>query len=71
MTIKKEIFYLLTQEGQRIFDTHESLHQTFRMRDQDILDELTDETIKEINYFLRRYNDHLSNEIDKESLKKS
>ncbi len=35
------------------------------MRDQDILDELTDETIKEINYFLRRYNDHLSNEIDK------
>ncbi|WP_326717882.1 hypothetical protein [Vagococcus jeotgali] len=41
------------------------------MRDQDILDELTDETIKEINYFLRRYNDHLSNEIDKESLKKS
>lgn len=66
---KKEIYFTLTEEGQRVFDLHEQLHQEFRARDQDVLNSITPETLSEVESFLQRYNDHLSKEIQKKKLK--
>lgn len=62
---KKEVYFCLTDKGQKVFDIHEKLHQEFRQRDQAILSELTSEQIDKVLSFTERYSQHLDSEIAK------
>ncbi|MFC0233483.1 MarR family winged helix-turn-helix transcriptional regulator [Vagococcus entomophilus] len=62
---KKEVYFCLTDKGHEIFDIHEKLHQEFRQRDKEILDELTPEQIDKVLSFTERYSQHLDLEIAK------
>ena len=62
---KKEIYFRLTADGQKINDRHENLHQKFSKNDQIIFEELTDEAVSNILDFLNNYNRHLDSSIRK------
>ncbi|MEG0733017.1 MAG: MarR family transcriptional regulator [Vagococcus sp.] len=66
---KKEIYFELTEEGKRIYNLHEKLHQEFKERDKDIYEMLSPEILKEVSDFLQMYDEHLSQLIEKEQLK--
>ncbi|MDT2815219.1 MarR family winged helix-turn-helix transcriptional regulator [Vagococcus carniphilus] len=66
---KKEIYFELTEEGRRVYNLHETLHQEFKIRDKHIFDTLSKETISEVDTFLKKYNQHLTSEIKKNDLK--
>lgn len=62
---KKEIYFRLTSEGQKINTRHENLHQKFSENDQIVFDQLTDESVSNILDFLDQYNAHLDQSIRK------
>ncbi|RZI49703.1 MarR family winged helix-turn-helix transcriptional regulator [Lactococcus kimchii] len=62
---KKEIYFRLTSEGQKINTRHENLHQKFSENDQIVFDQLTDESVSNILDFLEQYNAHLDQSIRK------
>ncbi|MDT2737564.1 MarR family transcriptional regulator [Enterococcus pseudoavium] len=65
---KKEIYFKLTAEGQKVFAIHEKLHKEFEERDQEVFAPITAEQYDAFLTFLARYNQHLDQEIKKQGL---
>lgn len=63
---KKEIYFKLTEQGEKIFQTHEKLHKEFQERDQVVFEKMTDVQFEATMQFLETYNTHLENEIQKQ-----
>ncbi|MGX7418384.1 MarR family transcriptional regulator [Carnobacterium gallinarum] len=62
---KKEIYFRLTEQGQKVFTLHEELHEEFRQRDQVVFEEITDEQYDTMLRFIENYKQHLDTEINK------
>lgn len=62
---KKEIYFSLTKEGQKINAIHEQLHQEIRQRDHQFFEQITAEQLATMRQFIKNYDQHLDNEINK------
>ena len=62
---KKEIYFRLTKEGQKIYDIHEKLHREFQERDKVVFDQVTEEQFDSMLSFVEKYSKHLDVEIKK------
>ena len=56
---KKEIYFRLTEEGRKINEIHQKLHQSFLERDKEVFDPMTNEEFDTIFRFIGRYRYHL------------
>ncbi|MBM7871079.1 DNA-binding MarR family transcriptional regulator [Clostridium pascui] len=62
---KKEIYFRLTEQGQRIFKVHEKLHKEFQERDKAVFEQVPDEQFDSMLRFVEKYSRHLDAEIKK------
>ncbi|WP_326513472.1 MarR family transcriptional regulator [Clostridium intestinale] len=62
---KKEIYFRLTKEGQRVFNIHEELHKEFQERDKSIFDQMSKEQYDSMISFMESYSKHLDEEMKK------
>ncbi|KOF58175.1 MULTISPECIES: MarR family transcriptional regulator [Clostridium] len=62
---KKEIYFRLTKEGQRIYKLHEKLHKKFQERDKVVFEQITEEQFDSMLSFIEKYSRHLDAEIRK------
>lgn len=62
---KKEIYFRLTEEGQRIYKVHEKLHKEFQERDKVVFEQVTKEQFDSMLSFIEKYSKHLDEEIKK------
>ena len=62
---KKEIYFKLTAQGQKVFDIHEALHKEFGERDKAVFEQITEEQFNDILCFMEKYSGHLDTEIKK------
>ena len=62
---KKEIYFKLTEQGEKINKVHEKLHNEFRQRDKVVFDKLDDEQLVNMLAFIQEYSNHLDKEIEK------
>ncbi|WP_315108004.1 MarR family transcriptional regulator [Clostridium intestinale] len=62
---KKEIYFRLTKEGQKIFNVHEELHKEFQERDKSIFDQMSKEQYDSMISFMNSYSNHLDEEMKK------
>ncbi|MCI1615160.1 MarR family transcriptional regulator [Heyndrickxia sp. FSL K6-6286] len=58
---KKEIYFRLTTNGQKINNVHQELHRTFLERDKEVFNNMTDDDFNTIFRFIGRYRQHLKN----------
>lgn len=58
---KKEIYFRLTTNGQKINDVHQELHRSFLERDKEVFKHMTNEEFDTIFRFIGRYRHHLKN----------
>ncbi len=65
---KKEIYFRLTEEGQRIYKVHEKLHKEFEKRDKAVFEQITEEQFDSMLSFIEKYNRHLDAEIKKQNI---
>lgn len=65
---KKEIYFRLTEEGQRIYKVHEKLHKEFEERDKAVFEQITEEQFDSMLSFIEKYNRHLDAEIKKKNI---
>jgi Transcriptional regulators len=65
---KKEVYFRLTADGQKIYDIHEDLHNSFRKRDAIVFEGVRDEDYDRMLDFIARYNKHLDKEIRENEL---
>lgn len=62
---KKEIYFRLTKEGQRVFNIHEELHKEFQERDKSVFDQMSKEQYDSMISFMESYSNHLDEEMKK------
>lgn len=62
---KKELYFRLTEEGQRIYKIHEKLHKESQERDKSIFEQVTEEQFDNMLNFIEKYSNHLDAEIKK------
>ena len=62
---KKEIYFRLTSQGQRIYKVHEELHKEFQERDKAVFEQVTEEQFDGMLSFVEKYSRHLDAEIKK------
>ncbi|SHH81612.1 MarR family transcriptional regulator [Clostridium intestinale] len=62
---KKEIYFRLTKEGQKIFNVHEKLHKEFQERDKSVFDKMSKEQYDSMISFMDSYSSHLDEEMKK------
>ncbi|APM39677.1 MarR family transcriptional regulator [Clostridium kluyveri] len=62
---KKEIYFRLTEQGQRIYKVHEELHKEFQERDKAVFEQVTEEQFDSMLSFVEKYSRHLDAEIKK------
>jgi DNA-binding MarR family transcriptional regulator len=62
---KKEIYFRLTEQGQRINKVHEELHKEFQERDKAVFEQVTEEQFDSMLSFLENFSRHLDTEIKK------
>lgn len=62
---KKEIYFRLTEQGKKIYEIHEELHNEFQERDKVVFEQLTEEQFDSMLSFVDKYNRHLDIEIKK------
>lgn len=62
---KKEIYFTLTDTGEEIYKIHCNLDMQFQQRDNEIFNNITDETYKAIMNFFHTYSQHLEVELEK------
>ncbi len=62
---KKEIYFRLTEQGKKIFMTHDKLHEEFRGRDKVIFEQIPKEQFDDMLRFIDLYREHLDLEIKK------
>lgn len=65
---KKEIYFRLTEEGQRIYKVHEKLHKEFQERDKVVFDQVTEKQLDSMLSFVENYSKHLDAEIEKQGI---
>ena len=65
---KKEIYFRLTENGQRIYKVHEELHKEFEERDKAVFAQVTDEEFDIMIGFVETYSRHLDAEIKKQGI---
>ena len=65
---KKEIYFRLTEQGQRIYKVHEKLHKEFQERDKAIFEQVTEEQFDSMLSFMEKYRRHLDAEIEKQGV---
>lgn len=58
---KKEIYFRLTINGQKINNVHQELHRSFLERDKEVFKNMTDDEFDTIFRFIGRYRHHLKN----------
>ncbi|MGG5318414.1 MarR family transcriptional regulator [Enterococcus sp. AZ072] len=63
---KKEIYFDLTEQGKRVFQIHEALHNEFQNRDKVVFDQLTEEQFTGMLHFIDSYNEHLTKEMNRQ-----
>lgn len=62
---KKEIYFRLTEQGERIYKIHEKLHKEFQERDKSVFEQVTQEQFDSMLRFVEKYSRHLDVEIKK------
>ena len=65
---KKEVYFKLVAQGQKIFDTHEELHKEFVARDKAVFEQITEKQLDDILGFMEKYSKHLDAEIEKQGI---
>ncbi|NRG25844.1 MarR family transcriptional regulator [Bacillus circulans] len=65
---KKEIYFKLTEQGEKIFKIHEELHNEFYERDKVIFEQITEEQFDNMLSLVEKYSKHLNTEIKKQNL---
>jgi len=65
---KKEIYFRLTEKGQRIYKVHEELHKEFQERDKAVFEQVTEEQFDSMLSFMEKYSKHLDAEIKKQGI---
>jgi DNA-binding MarR family transcriptional regulator len=65
---KKEIYFRLTSQGQRVYKVHEKLHKEFQQRDKAVFEQVTEEQFDSMLSFMEKYNRHLDAEIKKQGI---
>lgn len=63
---KKEIYFKLTHEGEKVYRIHAELHEAFQDRDQTVFDSMTEDEFKNMMTFIERYNDHLDQLVEQQ-----
>lgn len=58
---KKEIYFRLTANGQKINNVHQELHQSFLERDKEVFENMTVDEFDTVFRFIGRYRYHLKN----------
>jgi len=61
----KEVYFRLTEDGQKIFKEHEKRHNAWKRRDKKFLEQHDEETLATVSEFLDSYNEYLENQIEK------
>lgn len=62
---KKEIYFKLTLEGERVYKIHEELHNEFRERDKNIYANISDNDLSIMINFAKKYSLHIDSELEK------
>ena len=65
---KKEIYFRLTEQGQRIYKVHEELHKEFQERDKAVFEQVSEEEFDSMISFVEKYCRHLDAEIKKQGI---
>lgn len=65
---KKEIYFKLTEKGQKIYKVHEKLHKEFQERDKGVFEQITEEQLDSMLKFIEKYSKHLDEEIKKQNI---
>ena len=60
---KKEVYYILTNLGQEVFQAHEKLHQEWNDKDTEFFKQFDKNEIKFALNFLQKYSQHLKDTI--------
>ena len=61
---KKELYFALTAEGQKIDAIHRQLHQDFLAADQKVFSAFSDSELTTVLRFVDAYNQHLNQELN-------
>ncbi|MDD2972885.1 MAG: MarR family transcriptional regulator [Lachnospiraceae bacterium] len=65
---KKEIFFQLTNQGEKIYKIHEELHKKFSERDASLFEQISDEEYSFLLHFASTYSRHLDGELQKSGI---
>jgi len=65
---KKEIYFRLTEQGQKVYKIHEELHKEFQERDKAVFEQVTQEQFDNMLGFVEKYKRHLDGEIKKQGI---
>ena len=65
---KKEIYFRLTSQGEKINKIHEELHKEFQERDKVVFEQITEEQFDSMLNFVEKYTKHLDEEIKKQNI---
>ena len=60
---KQKIFFRLTKSGQFLYDEHEKRHNLWLKRDDTFIKQFDSRTVKQIEKFMRAFNDYLEGQI--------
>lgn len=61
---KQKIYFKLTENGQFIYDEHEKRHKLWLKRDKKFLKECDSTVLKELEEFIKKYNEYLESQIE-------
>ena len=62
---KQKIFFRLTKSGQFLYDEHEKRHKLWLKRDDDFIKQFNPETLEQVEWFMKEFNDYLETQIVK------
>ena len=62
---KQKIFFRLTKSGQFLYDEHKKRHNLWLKRDDDFIRQFDPGTLKQVERFMKEFNDYLETQIIK------
>ena len=65
---KKEIYFMLTEQGKTVYKIHEELHKEFYDRDKPVFEQISAEQFSSMLDFIKKYTVHLDEEIKKQGI---
>ena len=63
-TNRKEVYYSLTERGQRVFDAHTERHAAWQSRDLAFLETVPEREKRAVSRFLKHFNRYLQQKIE-------